>query len=183
MAKKDVSLPGLLLRARIVVTGKFRKVFREHGLSPEQWRVLHSLTLSDAVEATKLADAVDLLPSSLSRILRDLQERELLLKMSDQNDGRRTLVSITRKGRALVGEVMSDVRVVFADITQKVGRRQIDRLRAELAALIETLSDEDDLEEAESNHSSNGQKRPVRQGARRANANGVQAARARPSVD
>lgn len=148
MAKRDESLPGLLLRARTLVTGRFRKVFREHGLSPEQWRVLHSLNLDDGLEATQLAQRVDVLPSSLSRILRDLEERGLLARAPGKTDARRTLVSSTKAGRALVAEVMGDVRIVYARIAQEAGRQEVDRLRAQLIALIDALDGAEDEDDA-----------------------------------
>src|SRR5438552_16427900 len=71
------SLPMSLLRAREAVMRQFRPSLRNHGLTEQQWRILRALTAVDAIEVTELARVAFLLGPSLSRILRDLEERHL----------------------------------------------------------------------------------------------------------
>jgi homoprotocatechuate degradation regulator HpaR len=133
------SLPVLLGRARTAVAGRFRKVLRQHGMTVEQWRILLALTTGDFIEANKLAQRTDLLQPSLSRILRDLQERGLLLRVPDRADARRILVIITPAGRQLVNDTKGDTREVLAEINTRFGKREVEALRKELARLVEVL--------------------------------------------
>src|SRR6478609_9362101 len=72
------SLPMSLLRARESVMRHFRASLRRFGITEQQWRVLRALTSGERFEVTELAEATFLLPSSLSRILKDLDERGLI---------------------------------------------------------------------------------------------------------
>ena len=69
------SLPMSLLRAREAVMRHFRASLRQHNITEQQWRVLRALAEVRKIEVTELAHATFLLPPSLSRILRDLEQR------------------------------------------------------------------------------------------------------------
>ena len=133
------SLPVLLARARAAVSGRFRKVLRQHGMTVEQWRILLALTTGDFIEVNKLAQRTDLLQPSLSRILRDLQGRGLLLRVPDPADARRILVVVTPQGRQLVNDTRGDTREVFAEIDTLFGTRETAALRKELLRLVAVL--------------------------------------------
>src|SRR6202051_4864901 len=78
------SLPMSLLRAREAVMGHFRASLRDHGLTEQQWRILRALAAIDAIEVTELARVAFLLGPSLSRILRALEERHLIVREGQQ---------------------------------------------------------------------------------------------------
>src|SRR5690348_15475653 len=83
------SLPMALLRAREAVMRQFRPSLRRHGLTEQQWRILRALATVDASEVTELARTAFLLGPSLSRILRDLEARNLIerkIAKADQRD-------------------------------------------------------------------------------------------------
>src|SRR5436853_6290640 len=92
------SLPMSLLRAREAVMRQFRPSLRHHGLTEQQWRILRALTAVDAIEVTELARTAFLLGPSLSRILRDLEARDLIERRTPEADLRRGEVSISPKG-------------------------------------------------------------------------------------
>src|SRR5438477_1119145 len=89
------SLPMALLRAREQVMRHFRPSLRAHGLTEQQWRILRALAAADDIEVTELARLAYLLGPSLSRILRDLEDRRLIRRRSVKADLRRSMVSIT----------------------------------------------------------------------------------------
>jgi homoprotocatechuate degradation regulator HpaR len=89
------SLPMSLLRAREAVMRQFRPSLRNHGLTEQQWRILRALTAVDTIEVTELARVAFLLGPSLSRILRDLEARQLIERKTAEADQRRAVVSIS----------------------------------------------------------------------------------------
>ena len=99
------SLPMSLLRAREAVMRQFRPSLRNHGLTEQQWRILRALTAVDAIEVTELARVAFLLGPSLSRILRDLEARDLIERRTAKADLRRAVVSISAKGLKLIEAV------------------------------------------------------------------------------
>ena len=67
-----------LLRAREAVMKKFIPALREHNLSPQQWRVIRALNEEDGLDISELAERCYLLMPSLSRIVPNLESRNLL---------------------------------------------------------------------------------------------------------
>jgi homoprotocatechuate degradation regulator HpaR len=134
------SLPMSLLRAREAVMRQFRPSLRHHGLTEQQWRILRALTAVEAIEVTELAHMAFLLGPSLSRILRDLEARELIERRTAQADLRRGMVSISAKGLKLIEAVAPTSEAIYATITRRYGARKLAELQAMLGALESSLS-------------------------------------------
>ena len=71
---------------------KFTPVLREHGVSPQQWRVLRVLIEDGELDATELANRCYLMMPSLSRILRNMFDRNQIDRRTDPRDQRRSLI-------------------------------------------------------------------------------------------
>src|SRR3954470_20526895 len=82
------SLPMSLLRAREAVMRQFRPSLRIYGLTEQQWRILRALSSVESIEVTELARLAFLLGPSLSRILRDLEARQLVERKTAETDQR-----------------------------------------------------------------------------------------------
>src|SRR5882757_1750327 len=134
------SLPMSLLRAREAVMRQFRPSLRHHGLTEQQWRILRALTAVEAIEVTELARVAFLLGPSLSRILRDLEARELIERRTAEADLRRGMVSISAKGLKLIEAVAPTSEAIYATITRRYGARKLAELQAMLGALESSLS-------------------------------------------
>ena len=134
------SLPMSLLRAREAVMRQFRPSLRRHGLTEQQWRILLALAGVEAIEVTELARTAFLLGPSLSRILRDLEARQLIERRTAKADLRRGVVSISQKGVKLIELVAPTSEFVYAAITQRYGAQKLAELQNMLAALESSLA-------------------------------------------
>src|SRR5450631_3159840 len=134
------SLPMSLLRAREAVMRQFRPSLRDHGLTEQQWRILRALAALDAIEVTELARVAFLLGPSLSRILRDLEARDLIERRAAKADLRRGVVSISAKGLKLIEAVAPSSEAIYAAITRRYGVRKLAELQDMLHALEGSLS-------------------------------------------
>ncbi len=134
------SLPMSLLRAREAVMRHFRPSLRNHGLTEQQWRILRALASIDAIEVTELARLAFLLGPSLSRILRDLEARQLIERRTAKADLRRGVVSISAKGLRLIEAVAPPSEAIYAAITGRYGARKLAELQDMLHALEGSLS-------------------------------------------
>jgi homoprotocatechuate degradation regulator HpaR len=135
------SLPMSLLRAREAVMRQFRPSLRNHGLTEQQWRILRALTAVEAIEVTELARMAFLLGPSLSRILRDLEARQLVERKTDEADQRRAVVSISARGLKLIEAVAPTSEAIYADITRRFGTRRLSELQEMLGVLEQSLAD------------------------------------------
>ena len=136
------SLPMALLRAREAVMSEFTPVLREYGLSPQQWRVLRVLMEHDEIDAKELAQLSYLQKPSLSRILTNLDARELLNRKIDSQDQRRSLISIKDKGKELFNTVSPYNERRYDHIEEVIGERKLDQLYSLLDEMIEKIHDE-----------------------------------------
>jgi len=129
------SLPMSLLRAREAVMRQFRPSLREHVLTEQQWRILRALAAIEAAEVTELARTAFLLGPSLSRILRDLEARNLIERKTAKADQRRSMVSISKEGVKLMASVAPSSEAIYAEITQRFGARKLAELQEMLGEL------------------------------------------------
>ncbi len=95
-------LPSKLQRGRDTLVGYFRTIFYVHDLTDPQWRVLRTLSSAEEIDASETAKRAFLLPSSLSRILRDLGARGLLQSRVSDKDARRVMLSTMAVGGLVV---------------------------------------------------------------------------------
>ena len=133
------SLPASLMRAREAVMARIRPTLRTYDMTEPQWRVLRTLAELDEIEITQLSEQVFLLPSSLSRILRDLGERGLVQRRTSQADLRRGLVSISPRGMALIQAAVPDTANVNTEIEQLYGSARMASLLTLLGELEDAL--------------------------------------------
>ena len=133
------SLPACLMRARESLMARIRPTLRAYDVTEPQWRVLRTLASLDQIEITQLAELVFLLPSSLSRILRDLGARGLVERRTSEADLRKGLVSISDKGVALIEAAQPSTMAVAAEIERLYGSERLGRLLALLGELEDAL--------------------------------------------
>lgn len=137
-------LPVLLHRTREALAVHFRKVFVLHDLTDPQWRVLRILSQADELDVSTLARKSYLMRESLSRILRDLGARGLIVRRVSNTDARRFFHTLTAKGRHLLDEVSPAFNPVFKEIEARYGVERIEELNKRLAELLEAIQMSDD---------------------------------------
>jgi DNA-binding MarR family transcriptional regulator len=83
------------------VLSKLKRRLREHGgqddLTPSQASVVLRLEKDGPATVSSLARAEGMRPQSMSTIITPLQEAELVKGSPDPNDGRKTLMSLSKK--------------------------------------------------------------------------------------
>lgn len=122
------SLPIALLRAREAVMGHFRPMLAAHDITEQQWRVIRILAEAGMVDASEMADRAFILAPSLTRIIRSLEERGIITKAKDDNDGRRVLLQITAAGLAIIEEVAPESRLIYDRLEKHFSREKIELL-------------------------------------------------------
>lgn len=106
----------------------FRPMLAEHDITEQQWRVIRILAERGMVDASEMADRAFILAPSLTRIIRSLEERGIIAKAKDENDGRRVLLEITPAGLAIIEEVAPESRLIYDRLEKRIGRERIDQL-------------------------------------------------------
>jgi len=122
------SLPIALLRARETVMEPVRAMLAQSGISEQKWRVLRVVEESGPLEQTAIADMACLLLPSLTRIIRSLETDGLLQRAPNTADRRKSMVTITARGRALIREHAPQSNAIFARIEAQFGPRNLETL-------------------------------------------------------
>ncbi|WP_298935805.1 homoprotocatechuate degradation operon regulator HpaR [uncultured Ruegeria sp.] len=133
------SLPIALLRAREKVMGPIRTLLSDAGVTEQQWRVLRVLNEEGPQEPTHIAERACLLLPSLTRILQNLEQKDLIARRNHPVDRRRQIVEISKGG----------VEVIHANLAVSVA--QAERIRTQLGPekhelLLDLLTELKDLE-------------------------------------
>jgi len=134
------SLTVALLRARESTMRRFKRFADAQDITLPQWRVLRALADGDPLDAGTLCQRCVILPPSLTRILRALADRGLIVQVPC-SDARRHRVTITPAGKHLF-----DMLVVQSEGT----RREIDAAFGSdrMQLLLDLLNDLHRLTEA-----------------------------------
>jgi len=141
LAKTRRTLPISLLRSREAVMELFRPMLRKYDVTEQQWRVIRVLFEAGPLDASRLAKGACILPPSLTRILRALEQRKLIEVRKDPSDRRHTIVQLTEEGERLIRIASADSVAIYRDIEALLGADRLAAILDELEFLLETLGD------------------------------------------
>ena len=137
----DRSLPMALMRAREAVMKNFIPSLRENNMSPQQWRVIRALKEQDGLDISELAEHCFLLMPSLSRIIQNLEKRDLINRVQSKNDNRRSVITLTDDGHAVFRNIAPKSIERYNYITERFGYGKLELLYELLDELVEKLDD------------------------------------------
>jgi len=136
----DQSLPMALLRAREAVMRGFRRLLRSHGLNEQEWRIMRALMEAGELEIGELAERVFILKPSATRTMKNLEARGIVGRSRPLSDQRRSLISLTAKGRGLFDDLAPHSEREYARIAQRIGGRDMDELYLLLGRVTDALN-------------------------------------------
>ncbi|MEJ6123871.1 homoprotocatechuate degradation operon regulator HpaR [Vibrio sp. 2-Bac 85] len=137
------SLPMTLLQTREAVMKKFIPSLKEHGLTPQQWRVIRALEHENGLDISTIAERCYLLMPSLSRIITFLVKEKLVERQASEHDQRRSKILLTNLGRELFAKIAPKSIERYVAIEEKFGVRKLELLYELLDDLIQTLEESD----------------------------------------
>jgi len=114
------SLPMMLYRALDAVMPRFRGIFKEFGLTEQQWRVLRVLWQFEQIPFRDLADLTLIPAPSLVGVVDRLARSGLAARRRSEVDRRNVFVHATEDGQALEAKVMPRVNEAYAALRQSV---------------------------------------------------------------
>lgn len=138
LRKTTRSLPIALLRARETVMGPVREMLAPSGVNEQKWRVLRVLDEGGALDQSLLAERAVLQLPSLTRILQAMQDQGLVTRAPDPADRRRSIVTITPAGRAVIDTNADASAALFARLEDAYGHDRLEQLLDLLEDLTRT---------------------------------------------
>ncbi|MCP1247084.1 homoprotocatechuate degradation operon regulator HpaR [Acetobacter cerevisiae] len=113
---------------------RFRPMLAEHDFTSQQWRVIRLLNEHSTLDAAQLAEKAFILPPSLTRILANLEARDLVTRVQYASDRRRYLFRLTPLGETSFQKIYPNRVKIYKEIEAYFGKRKI-------ALLLELLDD------------------------------------------
>lgn len=132
------SLPMRLYAALDVVMPRFRRIFKDVGITEQQWRVLRVLWEVESISQSALANLCRIPPPSLVGVLDRLQNMQMIERQRSAEDRRVMHVSATRKGRELRDVVIPAVQQSYFELKASVDDETWRSLLRGLDALIKS---------------------------------------------
>ena len=130
-------LAYLLAQANRQVHQQLDEQFRREGVPVEQWRILKLLAEKNGRPMSELTQAALLNHPTLTKMIDRMVSDALVYRRPDRADGRRVLIFISERGRAMNDRLnrLADLRQ--AEIVEGYGDQETEELKRLLAELIQ----------------------------------------------
>ncbi|MEU4171780.1 MarR family transcriptional regulator [Streptomyces sp. NPDC026665] len=144
MARRPQDLLYLLTRAERLAVRRVQSVLDEFECTVEAWRVLDLLSDGQGHNMTALADHAFLPAPSLTKLMDQLVDQNLVYRRVDPADRRRVLAHLTPRGKQRWQLLAREVRSDWRDLEQLLAEgEELDHLLAgeELEHLLARLAE------------------------------------------
>jgi DNA-binding MarR family transcriptional regulator len=107
----DKKIGFLLERTTRIAKLSFTKAFKKLGvdITPEQWIVLDKLDSNKEMSQKEIGSESFKNAPTISRIIDNLVKKGLVSRVSEENDRRKTAISLTEKGKKIVTKCRLEV--------------------------------------------------------------------------
>ena len=131
----EQTISAVLIEAKEAVVAPLRPILREYNITEPQWRVLRVIDDKAPTDATGIAEIGLLRAPSVTRILKELEERKLISREPDVKDRRRMLVALSPAGQDIVAATSRTMVEILQDYADRFGLNRLEQLSEELRAL------------------------------------------------
>jgi DNA-binding MarR family transcriptional regulator len=138
----DDYLSYLLARASYAVYKEFDAQVKKAGLSSLEWRVLATLHGGEGMSIGELAREVLAQQPTLTKLIQRMSKDGLVERLSDESDGRKTLVAATPAGRKLVAGLLAHAKAHEAGLLEQFNAEEVQALKKVLHTLIDRFDRE-----------------------------------------
>lgn len=131
------SLAIACTRGREAIVRRFQKLLAGEELTEQQWRTLRVLYDFEPIALTELCQLCCIHKVSMTRILRALMERDLVVRQRQDTDKRAYNISLTPEGRLLLNKMTPIANGIYKGIRADFGEEKTRMLLGLLKELAE----------------------------------------------
>jgi len=120
---------------------KVTAIFSERGfnVTVEQFGVLALLWYKEGVKQQDIADGLKRNKTTITRIIENMINRNLIVKVPDQLDKRNKLIFLTQKGKALQKEMVEASGLVYYQALNNISFKDIEKCLVILKQMMKNL--------------------------------------------
>jgi DNA-binding MarR family transcriptional regulator len=134
-------VPYLVNRVGAALVARFSsEALEKHDLSIAMWRILLSLASAGAQRQVDLSDQTSAEVSTLSRLVSKLAQKGLVTRARAKNSNREVTIALTRKGSALVSELIPIARHLEQTAISHLSSGELVTLKKTLRQIHENLT-------------------------------------------
>ena len=140
----ESEITDLALRLRSAIARTARRLRQSAGseLGPASVAALATIDRLGPITPSELAGSEGIRPPTVTRIIARLQERDLIERSPDPEDGRCALISSTGEGRTLLSRLRHRKDAYLARRLRRLSDRDVATLRRAASILEQMLAEE-----------------------------------------
>lgn len=127
----------LISRVRRLVWASAARELSQRGDSMLMWQVVNELNRSGPRAQKALAEAIAQHPAGVCRVVEELEHKGMARQERDPEDRRRSVVSLTAKGKKWLEEVQPSVREGILEILSVLTPAEAEVLRELLLKVVQ----------------------------------------------
>ncbi len=97
-----------------------------------------------AVSAGEISEYMNVSTARVAVILRKMQEKQLIIKLTDPNDARKTMISLSEHGIQFIAEKKEKVLMYFSQVIESIGEERFTEF-IEISEDIQAVVDSKDF--------------------------------------
>lgn len=130
----------------IAVLDRFNKLnarYKVEGLPRPEFMLLHLIAKSPsgAVKISELATALEVTTPAVSKLLKSLEEKCAVSRVSDITDRRITYITMTKAGRQLYDRALQARRRIGLSVMERIGEQAYKQLFEQMQILYQAFED------------------------------------------
>ena len=112
---------------------------RSFGMTRAQWAVLLRLERREGLKQSDLAEALDIQPITLTRLVDRLCDNGLIERRADPNDRRAKRLYLTAQARPLIDRIADRIEELAGAVLDGIEAAEVDRMLTKLGLARENL--------------------------------------------
>ncbi len=126
----------LITKASRIVIHMYQKELSQYGVTPPQSSILWILAKTKEVSQTEIVRALMLDKANVSALVRKLKEEGYLQVRQAENDGRKSMLSLTQKGKDMVKKIDKIDKKISQIIEKSVSSGDLNKSRSFLNGIL-----------------------------------------------
>lgn len=123
---------------------KFVQPFRcelapQSNLKKNHFKIINILFLEKTLTLTEISKALDIEKGSLTSLIDNLEEREMVLRANDPKDRRKQLISLSPKGQEEMVKIIDFYIKKMSEYLDKFEREEVEEFRSSLEKCVDFL--------------------------------------------
>ncbi len=121
---------------RTQMHGFIKSVAKHAGLTGQEFIFLMAIDHFDHVTVGKLSQSLHVQQANVSKMMRELESQELIIRIPDETDSRTFTLLLSKKAKAIMLGIQNKMQEVYNDNTTQIDLDLVFKGVAELSKLI-----------------------------------------------